>query len=282
MPEANKDMNDSEEEVFVNPEDTSNNAENVKDVQDDNNTQEEPKDEKTYTQDDLDRIVSQKTAKLERKYRKEEESRLSKSKQLEDTLRAGLGLSDDDDVLSKVKDFYKEQGIDIPDISTENNHDAEILGKADANEIIDMYDDKDIEARANELAIKQKRGKTTARENAEFFRLGEYLTAKLEEKELKESGVDTKILHDEEFKAFANNFKTGTKISEVYKMWKKLNGEKEEEPKKPASTGSSQSTVPDSKIKDIYTSEEIDKLTSKDLDNPTIFKRVMESLKHLK
>ena len=165
MPGANKDMNDLEDEVFVNPEDTSNNAENVDDGQD-NNTQ-EPK-EKTYTQDDLDRIVSQKTAKLERKYRKEEESRLSKSKQLEDTLRAGLGLTDDDDVLSKVKDFYKEQGIDIPDISTENNRDAEILGKADANEIIDMYDDKDIEARANELAIKQKRGKTTARENAEF------------------------------------------------------------------------------------------------------------------
>ena len=236
MPGANKDMNDLEDEVFVNPEDTSNNAENVDDGQD-NNTQ-EPK-EKTYTQDDLDRIVSQKTAKLERKYRKEEESRLSKSKQLEDTLRAGLGLTDDDDVLSKVKDFYKEQGIDIPDISTENNRDAEILGKADANEIIDMYDDKDIEARANELAIKQKRGKTTARENAEFFRLGEYLTAQLEEKELKESGVDTSILQDKNFKAFANNFKTGTKISDVYKMWNKMNGEEDKTPKKPASTGSS-------------------------------------------
>ena len=277
MPGENKDMNDSEEEVLVNHNDTS--TEN-KDVQNDNTTQ-EPKEEKTYTQADLDKIVSQKTAKLERKYRKEEESRLIKSKQLEDTLRAGLGLTNDDDVLSKVRDFYKEQGIDIPEVSTENNRDAEILGKADANEIIDMYDDKDIEARANELAVKQKRGKTTARENAEFFRLGEYLTSKLEEKELKESGVDTKILHDEDFKKFANNFKTGAKITEVYKMWKKLNGEKEEEPKKPASTGSSQSTVPDSKIKERYTSEEIDKLTSKDLDNPTIFKRVMESLKHL-
>lgn len=32
-----------------------------------------------------------------------------------------------------------------------------------------MYDDKDIEARANELSAKQRRGKTTARENAEFL-----------------------------------------------------------------------------------------------------------------
>lgn len=282
MPGTNKDMNDSGEEVLVNHEDTSGNTENVDGVQDNNNTQEPKKEEKTYTQADLDKIVSQKTAKLERKYRKEEESRLSKSKQLEDTLRAGLGLTDDDDVLSKVKDFYKEQGIDIPDISTENNRDAEILGKADANEIIDMYDEKDIEARANELAIKQKRGKTTARENAEFFRLGEYLTSKLEEKELKESGVDTSILQDKDFRAFANNFKTGTKISDVYKMWKKMNGEEDKTPKKPASTGSSQSTVPDNKEKEFYTPEEVDKLSSKDLDNPTIWKRVRESMKRWK
>lgn len=281
MPGENKDMNDSEEEVLVNTKDTSNNAENADDVQNNNNTQ-EPKEEKTYTQADIDKIVSQKTAKLERKYRKEEESRLSKSKQLEDTLRAGLGLTDDDDVLSKVRDFYKEQGIDIPEVSTENNRDAEILGKADANEIIDMYDDKDIEARANELAVKQKRGKTTARENAEFFRLGEYLTSKLEEKELKESGVDTSILQDKEFKDFANNFKTGTKISDVYKMWKKMNGEEDKTPRKPTSTGSSQSTVPDNKDKEYYTPEEVDKLSSKDLDNPTIWKRVRESMKRWK
>ena len=281
MPRENKDMNDSEEEVLVNTKDTSNNAENADDVQNNNNTQ-EPKKEKTYTQADIDKIVSQKTAKLERKYRKEEESRLSKSKQLEDTLRAGLGLTDDDDVLSKVRDFYKEQGIDIPEINTENNRDAEILGKADANEIIDMYDDKDIEARANELAVKQKRGKTTARENAEFFRLGEYLTSKLEEKELKENGVDTSILQDKDFKDFANNFKTGTKISDVYKMWKKMNGEEDKTPKKPASTGSSQSTVPDNKDKEYYTPEEVDKLSSKDLDNPTIWKRVRESMKRWK
>lgn len=275
MPGENEDMN-LEEEVLVNHEDTS------KDVKDADNTQEPKKEEKTYTQEDIDKIVSQTKAKVERKYRKEEASKLSKSKQLEETIRAGLGLTDEDDVLSKVRDFYKEQGVDIPEFDTENNRDAEILGKADANEVIEMYEDKDIEARANELAVKQKRGKTTARENAEFFRLGEYLTSKLEEKELKESGVDTSILQDKDFKAFANNFKTGTKISDVYKMWKKMNGEEDKTPKKPASTGSSQSTVPDNKEKEFYTPEEVDKLSSKDLDNPTIWKRVRESMKRWK
>lgn len=272
MPGENEDMN-LEEEVLVNHEDTSKDADN---------TQELKQEEKTYTQEDIDKIVSQTKAKLERKYRREEESKLSKSKQLENTIRAGLGLTDDEDVLSKVKDFYKEQGVDIPEFDTENNRDAKILGKADANEIIETYEDKDIEARANELAIKQKRGKTTARENAEFFRLGEYLTAQLEEKELKESGVDTSILQDKDFRGFANNFKTGTKISDVYKMWKKMNGEEDKTPKKPASTGSSQSTVPDNKEKEFYTPEEVDKLSSKDLDNPTIWKRVRESMKRWK
>lgn len=239
--------------------------------------------EKTYTQKDIDRVVSQEKARLERKHRKEDEERFDKARQLEETIRVGLGLNEEDDVLSKVKDFYKEQGIDIPEIkASNNNRDAEILGKADANEIIETCDDVEIEARANELAVKQQKRKTSARENAEFFALGEYLTSKLEEKELKDSGVDTSILHDKEFKAFANNFKAGTKISDVYKMWKKINGEKEDNPKKPASTGSSQSTVPDNKEKEYYTPEEVDKLSSKDLDNPTIWKRVRESMKRWK
>ena len=78
------------------------------------------------------------------------------------------------------------------------------------------------------------------------------------------------------------NFKTGTKISDVYKIWKKMNGEEDNAPKKPASTGSSQSTVPDNKEKEYYTPEEVDKLSSKDLDNPTIWKRVRESMKRWK
>lgn len=233
--------------------------------------------EKTYTQEDIDRVVSQEKARLERKYRKEQESKLGQAQELENTIRVGLGLSSDDDVLSKVKDFYKEQGIDIPDAKTSvSNRDSEILGKADANEIIDTCDYEEIEARANELAVKQKQGKTSARESAEFFKLGEYLTTKLEEKELKANGVDIGILQDREFKKFASRFNRDAKISEVYELWEKLN---EKTPKKPVSTGSSKSTVPDNGVKDHYTSEEVDKLTDKELDDPNIWKRVRESMK---
>lgn len=261
MPEDNQNMGTDETLDELEVKDTAN---------------EEVKPEKTFTQEEVDRVVSQEKARFERKYRKEEESKLSKFKRLENVLRTGLSLSEEDDVLSKVEDFYKQQGIDIPDNKSVNKKDAKILGIADAKEIIDAFDDTEIEARANELANKQSQGKTSAREDAEFFKLGEYLTGKLKEKELKTSGIDVSILDDKGFKEFADKFNSNMKMSEIYELWEKVNSNV---PKKPVSTGSTKSTVPDSQIKEYYTPEEVDKLSSKDLDNPTIFKRVRESMK---
>ena len=243
------------------------------------NKEEEAKPERTFTQEEVDRVVSQEKARAERKYRKEEESKLSKFRKLESVLRAGLSLSDEDDVLSKVEDFYKEQGIDIPDNKGVNKKDAEVLGIADAKDIIDTFDFAEIEARANELADKQSRGKTSAREDAEFFRLGEYLTGKLKEKELETSGIDVGILEDKGFQGFASKFNRDMKISEIYELWEKVNSNM---PRKPVSTGSTKSTVPDGQVKEYYTPDEVDKLSSRDLDNPIIFKRVRESMKRWK
>lgn len=242
----------------------------------DTTSEEEVELERTFTQKEVDRVVSQEKRRLERKYRKEEESKLSRSEQLESILRAGLNLNDEDDVLSKVKDFYQEQGIDIPDNKSVNKKDAEILGIADAQEIIEAFDDTEIEARANELAEKQSKGKTSARENAEFFKLGEYLTSKLKEKELKANGIDTSILQDKGFKDFADKFNSNMKMNEIYELWEKVNSNIS---KKPVSTGSTKSTVPDNQVKEYYTPDEVDNLSNKDLDNPTIFQKVRESMK---
>ena len=265
MPEDNQNMEIDETLEALEVKDTTN--------------EEEVKPEKTFTQEEVDRVVSQEKARFERKYRKEEESKLSKFKQLESVLRAGLSLDDEDDVLSKVEDFYKQQGIDIPNNKSVNKKDAKILGIADAQEVIDTFDDTEIEARANELADKQSRGKTSAREDAEFFKLGQYLTGKLKEKELETSGIDVSILEDKGFRDFANKFNSDMKISEIYELWEKVNSNT---PKKPVSTGSTKSTVPDNQVKEYYTPDEVDKLSSKDLDNPSVLKRVRESMKHWK
>ena len=107
--------------------------------------------------------------------------------------------------------------------------------------------------------------------------MGEYLTSKLEEKELKANGKDVEILQNKEFKQFAKRFNRDTKISEIYDLWEKVSVNK---PKKPASTGSLKSTVPNERVKEYYTSEEVDKLTSKELDDPNIWQRVRNSMKH--
>ncbi len=241
----------------------------------DTTNKEEVKPEKTFTQEEVDRVVSQEKARAERKYRKEEENKLGKFKKLENILRAGLSLSEEDDVLSKVEDFYKEQGVDIPDNKSVNERDAEILGIADAKEMIETFDDTEIEARANELADKQSRGRTSARENAEFFELGQYLTGKLKQKELETNGIDVSILEDKGFKDFANKFNSNMKMSEIYELWEKVNSNM---PKKPVSTGSTKSTVPDNQVKEYYTPDEVDKLGNK-LDDPNVWKRVRESMK---
>lgn len=229
----------------------------------------------TLTQDDLDRVVAQEKARLERKYKKDLAKNEEKTKKLEKTIRAGLGISDDEDVLAKLEDFYKEQGISIPNFEVTDEHDAEILGKSDADEFIQASDEKEIKERANELAYKQKKNKTTARENAEFYALGSYLKQKMREKELKESGIDSDILKDEKFKQFAKKFNSDIKLSEIFNVWAKMNGEK---PQKPASTGSVRSTRSSKQEKEFYTPDEVDQLTSKDLDDPTIFARVRKSM----
>ena len=83
-------------------------------------------------------------------------------------------------------------------------------------------------------------------------------------------------LNNKEFKEFSKKFNSDTSITDIYDLYEKLN---HKEVEKPASTGSIKSTVGESKVKKYYTSEEVDKLTSKDLDNPTIFKNVMASMK---
>lgn len=264
------------------PEDNQNMAdEEVLDIKDTSNEEsKESSSEKTYTEEELkseiNRVVEQEKARMERKYRKQSKSNSERLSKLESVLRSGMDLTDDDDVLSKVTSFYKDQGIDIPETDALDKEDAEILGQSDALKFIDVAEEKEIEARANELAVKQRQGRTSAREDAEFFKLGEYLTSKLEEKELKDSGIDTNILKDKDFADFAKKFNRSTKKSEIYEMWKKINGQA---PKKPDSTGSTRSTTPDNQIKEYYTPEEVDKLSSKDLDNPTILERVMKSMK---
>lgn len=240
----------------------------------------EEQSEKLFSQEELDKKIQKRIGKVERKSRRElakKDEEIEKYKQLEKTLRAGLDINDSDDIFEKVNNFYKEQGVNIPQYeSVSNKRDAERLGEYDARDLIESADFDEIQDRANELASLKQKGKIKPREEAEFMKLGTYLTNELKIKELKEKGADEKVLEDKKFKEFSKKFNSETPITDIYDLYTKLN---HEDVKKPDSTGSIKSTVGESKVKKYYTSEEVDKLTSKDLDNPTIFKNVMASMK---
>ena len=239
--------------------------------------QEEPK---IFSQNELDNKIKERVGRAERNAKRklaEKDREIEKYKQLENTLRVGLALNDDDDVIEKVNNFYKEQGVDIPKYeTTSNKKDAERLGGLDAQDLIESANFDEIQSRANELNPLVQSGKATEREYAEFMKLGNYLTNQLKIKELKDKGVDENILNDKDFKEFSKKFNSDTSMSDIYDLYSKLN---HKEVTKPASAGSVKSSVGESKVKTYYTSEEVDKLTSKDLDNPTIFKNVMASMK---
>lgn len=256
-------------------------VENIEEeVVDNAQEEQEVQNEKQLTQEDIDNAVKSRVGRVERKYKRElaeKDNELEELRQLKSTLRKGLELNEDDNVLEKVNSFYKEQGVDIPQFeSSTNKRDTQRLGELDAQDLIGSADFDEIQNRANELNKKIQQGKITERENAEFMQLGSYLTKELQAKKLKEKGADENIIDDKSFKDFVSKFNSNMPISEIYDLYSKLN---HKEVTKPASTGSIKSSVGESKVKTYYTSEEVDKLTSKDLDNPTVFKNVMASMK---
>lgn len=214
-----------------------------------------------------DRLIRDR-AKRDRDYQKE----LSKYKQLENIMKAGLGVDNLDDAINKSSEFYTEQGINIPESNPYSERDEKILAKADAKEIIDLGQDE-MEAEANRIAnIPESR--RTIRERVMFDTICEELTNIKATEELRSKGYDTSILNDKDFQDFRKQFTVNTSISKIYDMYNKINGNVVERPKSP---GSARSTTQVKQIKDYYSPEDFDKLTPEDLNNPEIMKVVDKS-----
>ena len=196
-------------------------VENIEEeVVDNAQEEQEVQNEKQLTQEDIDNAVKSRVGRVERKYKRElaeKDNELEELRQLKSTLRKGLELNEDDNVLEKVNSFYKEQGVDVPQFeSSTNKRDTQRLGELDAQDLIGSADFDEIQNRANELNKKIQQGKITERENAEFMQLGSYLTKELQAKELKEKGADENIIDDKSFKDFVSKFNSNMPISEIY------------------------------------------------------------------
>ena len=245
---------------------------------------EEKESVKTYTEEDLERIVNERIndmlpTKIEREKRKLErkyQDRLSQYEETESILKQGFGAKDITDANQKMREFYKEQGIDIQDYQRPrySDDDERDLGELDAKKVIRLGFDE-MQDEANRLADIGT-DNMTVRQKAMFTVLANELTIQKEKKALVKMGVKEDILEDLNFRQFSSQFNKDVPIEKRYEMYTKFNNK---EPKKYDQIGSMKSTKTTNEVKDYYSPEEASKFTRKDYDkNPKLLEAVERSM----
>lgn len=236
--------------------------------------QEEP--EKKYSDADVDAIVARKIARERSKITREMEEKYAPHREAEAVLNAGLKTSNIAEATARMREFYKDKGVEIPEYQAPsyNEEDLRVLAENEAQKIIESgYED--VVDEVDRLAAKGIKN-MTPREKLVFRSLAEHREAEGRRQELLKIGVKEDVISSKEFRDFAKQFTSETPIANVYKLYEKTLDKPHIE-----QIGSMTNTKPGEE-KTFYTPEEVDKLTSKDLDDPKIFQRVRESMKRWK
>ena len=104
---------------------------------------EEEKEEKVYTESELnarvDELLARKMARQRDKLKREYEEKLAPYKKAENILNAGLGTNNIAEAADNLTEFYKEKGIKIPETNqnTYSEEDLKVLADSEAQKIID-------------------------------------------------------------------------------------------------------------------------------------------------
>lgn len=256
------------EESTENTEETVEETEGIEEVTDTTeqsdveNVTEEP--EKLYSEEELnkrvDELLAKKIARKEAKIRRDLERKYSR---LETVVNTGLGTTNTDEAVQKLSDFYESKGIHIPQEPVYSDRDEELLGMAEADDIINSgYDDIVEEVdRLAEIGVENM----TKRDKIMFQKLANERTRIEDEKALASIGVSREDVNDSEFKEFSNKLNPNLSLKEKYEMYLKVKPKKEI--KKIGSMKASNGAK-----KDYYTPEELDKLTMEDLKDPEVMR----------
>ena len=221
-------------------------------------------------QDELNSMMKGRLDRQERKFQKE----LSKYKSTEEVLKAGLGATDINDAEDKLREYWTNEGIKLPDKVQPglSSDELRVLGESDANTFI--YEGiSSMEEEANRLARIGYQN-LNEREKATFNKLAETLTKEKDKKSLLKIGASEEILSDRSFNDFRKMFTNDTPIDKIYGMYIK------EKPKaKAENPGSMRSESNGSELKTFYTFEEASKLTDEDYNkNPKLEEIVEKSM----
>lgn len=219
---------------------------------------------KTYTQEEVDAIVGRAKARTRAKIQKESDRKYG---DLIDTLRAGTGKEDVEEISSTFRDFYEKKGIEIPKRTEYSTQDIEILAKAEVEDIIRSEEAEEEFERLEALGAKMNK-----REQATFKLLAEHLQNTERSRELAKIGVTEDVYNSEEFKSFSSKFNPNIPIADIYDIYTKT------KPKKDYQTIGSMKQSQNNGVKDYYSPEEIERLTEEDLDDPNVWEAVRRSM----
>ena len=231
---------------------------------------ENPTQPKLYTQEEVDGIVGNKKARWDAKNKRDYDRKYEKHNQIVEMLKAGTGKDNVDDLISHLQEFYSDKKVEVASTPVYPEREIEILAQADAEEIIKAGYDEVVEEvdRLADIGVE----KMTAREKATFKVLADhrYHTERIQA--LAEIGVPESVYNSPEFKTFASQFTANVPITDVYGIYEKNTKTSDVEPMGSMKNGSQ------NEEKTYYSPEDVDKLTASDYDNPTVLKRVRESM----
>lgn len=268
----------SVEEVVENV-DENTNSDNQQDVE--NNDNQDVPEKKSFRdllrenpeyQERFNELVQRRVSAKERSVREEYDKKYSK---IDNVLKYGLQANDIDDAADKLKQYYEDNGVTIPDVVEQrySQDDLMKLARMDADEISDMGIDEVIEE--TERLSKKGADNMSAREKLTFKFLAEKRNEYETTSELLKNGAKKEVYESKEYREFAKKFE-GSKFSakEIYDFYK------EKQPKDEVKPLGSMANNSNDKTQRLYTPEQAAQLSKEDMSNPEIFKAVQESMKH--
>lgn len=247
-------------------------------------TEEIQQNTKTYSEEELNQMLEEQRTEINKKNQEawnkrwgQEKSKMerefAKKQEAIDLFMNQTKTNSIDDLLDTA---YEEYGVERP----KNAHlqrDEERLGKLDAQDMFELDDDS-----INEELNRLSKLKRTPREEAMFMELGQHMTNKLNvakrNLEIKENGLDESIVNSEEFKEFSNKFNKDTSLKDIYDIFGQTRPKTKS---KPFSAGSANGIKKAGKEpSEIFTPEEFDALTDKDLEDDKVYAKAMKTVQY--
>lgn len=225
---------------------------------------------KTYTQEEVDDIVSRRLARREGRLRREYDDTYGR---LMTVLRTGTGKEDPGEIADSLAEFYGKRGVTVEQKPAYSEREEAILARAEAEDIIRSGDDE--VAYEVERLAKLGAEKMSAREKAVFQSLANHRQNAQRNQQLSELGVSEEVYNGKEFRDFASKFTASTPVTDIYDIYSKLQPKKDIKP-----MGSMTNTESGDKgVKDFYSRDEALKFSQKDLDkNPALYQAIIKSM----